>query len=634
MNINLIFLIIFTIFFWIVGFLNINIDSSYFLSSFLNNEIWQLIFISALIFIFGKRYIDEVGEDKRFENILKILLIIWLTIIWFTQIYKSLWLDVEIINQLFALIKLNYWKLIIFNVLIIILIFWINKIEINIDDNYDHKYSLLLIITLTILGFLLRIYNIDYPNLFTDETASIIIYNDYVNQGYTYYPRWIIFYYIQYLIINFLWLSDFSLKIFPIIIWTLSVPVIFFITKKLFDSKTALLSSILVATSPILISFSIASRMYILFYILFFILIIISLQEFKLFVNQIFKQYLRWFSKRSLYIVPIIILAYDSQVATIHLVFFLLSWLIFYFFLLKKKLIFNKKTIITWSILIFLIFIFKYDTIKNFIWLINIFKEPNYSYIDRIFNRTSIILLIFYISSAIIFFLKWNEKSKGINIINLWIIFILLSTIFVLNTYGTTRYIWHLIIPFIIVSAYSITIVSNSLNLKIFMPLIISIIIIHNLSHIYTIHEKQYSGYVFADTYRDNYKDAIKYININENDWLISTVPWVLYLYQDKSKNILNYYNNMWKVKKWSIEEWLNKNERTKYELKFICRFETGYYFADYRRFYRYWSFPNNLKKIILENMDEIKTKSKDVFVYKWNLNKYELKKICDTKFN
>jgi hypothetical protein len=69
MNKNLLFFYIFVLVFIIYSFIDINLSWDFFLSSIIWNSIWQSIILWIVIFLFGKKYVDELERSSINGNI-------------------------------------------------------------------------------------------------------------------------------------------------------------------------------------------------------------------------------------------------------------------------------------------------------------------------------------------------------------------------------------------------------------------------------------------------------------------------------------------------------------------------------------------------------------------------------------
>jgi len=64
MNSNLLFFIAFLIIFLVLSILQIEMKSEYFLSQIINNPVWRFIILAIVLFIFGKKYIDNIKNKQ------------------------------------------------------------------------------------------------------------------------------------------------------------------------------------------------------------------------------------------------------------------------------------------------------------------------------------------------------------------------------------------------------------------------------------------------------------------------------------------------------------------------------------------------------------------------------------------
>lgn len=152
-------------------------------------------------------------------------------------------------------------------------------------DKINHKYFLLLLL-ITIFGFIIRIYQItNIPHGFFADEASIG-YNAYTlihsgkdefgNQFPILFQNFGTFFrpgvsiYISSFFVNFFGLNEFALRLSSAVIGTLTIIVVFYLAKILFSSKRiGLLASLFLAISPWHIHFSRINQEFI--YLVFFL---------------------------------------------------------------------------------------------------------------------------------------------------------------------------------------------------------------------------------------------------------------------------------------------------------------------------------------------------------------------------
>lgn len=127
------------------------------------------------------------------------------------------------------------------------------------------RNNLLALAAITVLGAVLRLYQIGFNSIWLDEAFS----DAYASQSFLTiwqkFPTDVhppLFYWIEHIFIFFLGHSETALRIFPAICGILAVPVIYFIGKEWIDSKTGLVAATISALSLFSIFYSQDARMY------------------------------------------------------------------------------------------------------------------------------------------------------------------------------------------------------------------------------------------------------------------------------------------------------------------------------------------------------------------------------------
>ena len=137
--------------------------------------------------------------------------------------------------------------------------------------------ALMLIIGITIAGFILRIWKLGEQSFWMDEGYSVLAAMQTLVHGYPLldsgfiYSRSIIHNYIMAGSIWLFGLSEFSARLPSVIAGTAFIPVIYFIVKKMFSLRAGLLTAAFVAFSSYEIAWSRQARMYIFLQLFFFL---------------------------------------------------------------------------------------------------------------------------------------------------------------------------------------------------------------------------------------------------------------------------------------------------------------------------------------------------------------------------
>lgn len=137
--------------------------------------------------------------------------------------------------------------------------------------------ALMLIIGITIAGFILRIWRLGEQSFWMDEGYSVLAAMQTLVHGYPLldsgfvYSRSIIHNYIMAGSIWLFGLSEFSARLPSVIAGTAFIPVIYFIVKKMFNLRAGLLTAAFVAFSSYEIAWSRQARMYIFLQLFFFL---------------------------------------------------------------------------------------------------------------------------------------------------------------------------------------------------------------------------------------------------------------------------------------------------------------------------------------------------------------------------
>lgn len=133
-------------------------------------------------------------------------------------------------------------------------------------SNKSYINYLYAIIAVTIIGGLLRFYNLGYNSLWLDEASTYTFATagsiwDIWNLTATIEPNPPLFHWIEYVML-FFGNNEFVLRFIPALLGTLTIPVMYFIGKDYIDEKGGLIAAIFFALSPYLIVYSQEARAY------------------------------------------------------------------------------------------------------------------------------------------------------------------------------------------------------------------------------------------------------------------------------------------------------------------------------------------------------------------------------------
>lgn len=132
------------------------------------------------------------------------------------------------------------------------------KIDRIISTVLKDKYSIVIIL-LTILGLILRLYRIDVNSIWLDEAVTYQISIHSIPQIWnsigTGEPNPPLFYWAEHFILNF-GNSELILRLIPAISGTLSIPLVFFIGRLVLDRHAGVIAAVLLTVSPFHIMYS------------------------------------------------------------------------------------------------------------------------------------------------------------------------------------------------------------------------------------------------------------------------------------------------------------------------------------------------------------------------------------------
>jgi mannosyltransferase len=122
------------------------------------------------------------------------------------------------------------------------------------------------IITITILGAILRLYHLTFNSFWLDEFATIMysqgsfstIWN-YMIAG-EYNPPG--FYWIEHIVMSLAGTTEFTMRFIPVIAGILTIPVIYYLGKEMYDEKAGMIAALICTLSPWMIYYSQEARAY------------------------------------------------------------------------------------------------------------------------------------------------------------------------------------------------------------------------------------------------------------------------------------------------------------------------------------------------------------------------------------
>lgn len=379
---------------------------------------------------------------------------------------------------------------------------------------------------ITMLGGVLRFYNIGTRSLWLDEAITVnlawgSIRDIVLNRASTgiHPPLYFIFIYFWILLFGD---SEIALRSFSAIFSTISIPFIYFFVNRVFDPATAIISSLLFALSPFQLYYSQEARMYPLLTFLFLLSMYLlyrwSINEYR-------------FQKRTLLgIVFINILSLYTHIYSIFLVLLQNLYILWVKFkereTLKRWIVY--QTIIAVAFLPWMYVILKnrtpevYQGKQNLTLEVvkNSFLEINLGYARSIFTRGNLPNYLFFLFLAIFVFglLPPYKEKKGFVLICLYIFipFFLLILLSLEKSFFSARYLS----PFII--GYFILLARGIRRFK-FYPVVILILLIIlsvNALGIYSYNNR-------LDFISRPWRKLINYIHSNslDGDMVLITAP-------------------------------------------------------------------------------------------------------------
>jgi mannosyltransferase len=133
-------------------------------------------------------------------------------------------------------------------------------------DLNKYKYVLLLL-AITVIGFILRFYNLGAASLWLDEASTVTFatagsFWDILNLTITTEPNPPLFNWIEYIMITLFGNNEFILRFIPALVSVLTIPVVYFIGKEFIDEKGGLIAAVTFSISPFLILYAQEARPY------------------------------------------------------------------------------------------------------------------------------------------------------------------------------------------------------------------------------------------------------------------------------------------------------------------------------------------------------------------------------------
>lgn len=402
-----------------------------------------------------------------------------------------------------------------------------------------NKY-LLIVILLTIIGFILRIYNITVQSYWIDEGYTInavlaTLKNGYpiLETGNFYGFNYLVYLYLTSFFALIFGLNEFSLRIVSVISGTLLIPLMYFFAKKITNEKAAISAAFITTFFTILIAWSRQSRTYMLAIFLF----VLALYFYSKFIEKDSV-------KNLIYCFIITVLAFFTHPLTYSLVFiYIIHYLINNLFediYIKKNIIkfFNKiKIIITKNYIIFLLL--------GIIAVFFIFYKQNY--IINILQTNANYALNYYSFFKIEYFLLFNFAAVGLLFTKSLRKSIFLALCFLIPFYFVSfhqklfhfRYLLIAYPAFIILASLSMYYLFSFFKNK-YYKIIIVLIIIISLNPIMSYYPQTFYS-LEKQTPMPDFKSAYEFIKNNEKEILISSYTPIAKIYYKDSDYALDF---------------------------------------------------------------------------------------------
>lgn len=449
-----------------------------------------------------KNTIFTIIKKAPIDKVLSVILIICLfgLIIYRLGIYYS---------ETILFVSLGHFFLIISAIIICYKTFK-NRANLFENNQKNNKYAWLYplgLITLTILGFIIRVYNLDFLDATRDELLHLVGAKRFLLEGTFNYSRAsFLTYIVGYLFKAVGHTSLYLARIPSVIFGTLSIVTIYFLGKCL-NKKIGLIAAYLVAFSPIAIGLSRNIReysAYFLFFTLFLLLLIYLIKKIDRTKNWNRKKIVTNIIISLPLLFPAIYYILVEHIHAVYLLYGVICIFIFIFLLFKflnaknkKILLKNKKILLTILLMSILIIYILTNFLSNYGWLINNDTSTNgdQNYYGQLFltdwGYRNNSLTINWFSGSIfsslfiifLFILPLSKFYRNKYFISFYLSFglILISFIFLVDRYFAPRYIFYNYIFYIFIFACSIYLLinltkifpSNFQKILYFIPLVI-----------------------------------------------------------------------------------------------------------------------------------------------------------------
>ena len=331
-------------------------------------------------------------------------------------------------------------------------------------NNFNSKYFIIFAICFSLFfGVILRLYNLNYDNLWFDEIASFWVSDPFISLSESYERNRLaesqpfLFNYLLKLTHKVFGYTSYVGRYFTATFGILSIISITYLSRLLKRNNSFVLVAFLVSFNVFLIKYSQEARVYAFLFFICSLSIIFLIKSFKSYDSGE-----NLFSNTSLYIL-FQSLAFLTHPFSIIFFFSLIAYYFFYYLKYRKNLVF-----LNYSILLLLIFLAIYlpiylGEVQQFpSWI----EQPDLKFFTNFYFSTffgsRLLGLIHLILLLSLIFCFRNKIIKNINLITLLIIFIFLSY-FTPLLYGWlikpvifSRYIIFVLIPIIIVLSYLI----------------------------------------------------------------------------------------------------------------------------------------------------------------------------------
>ena len=413
-------------------------------------------------------------------------------------------------------------------------------------NNFNSKYFIIFAICFSLFfGVILRLYNLNYDNLWFDEIASFWVSDPFISLSESYERNRLaesqpfLFNYLLKLIHNVFGYKTYIGRYFTATFGILSIISITYLSRLLKRNNSFVLVAFLVSFNVFLIKYSQEARVYAFLFFICSLSIIFLIKSFKSYDSGE-----NLFSNTSLYIL-FQSLAFLTHPFSIIFFFSLISYYFFYYLKYRKNLVF-----LNYSILLLLIFLAIYlpiylGEVQQFpSWI----QQPDLKFFTNFYFSTffgsRLLGLIHLILLLSLIFCFRNKVIKNINLITLLIIFIFLSY-FTPLLYGWlirpvifSRYIIFVLIPIIIILSYLIYEIERK---KIKNLLILTIVFLTFGNQFSESNFKQF--YEVRPKYKPDYYQSLKTIYDSEHKKY-----FINHNFLDKENFYLDLFNNYFSI--------------------------------------------------------------------------------------